>query len=138
MVGVLVAVLAGCNRAVVGPPAIVIDRTACARCGMLVSEVRYAAAAEIDGAPRIFDDIGCLLHDLQASTRPPGRLWFHDAVTGEWIDTPPAFIRATSIRTPMGGGILAFSSIEAARAAAAERRASLIASTDALLTEVRP
>jgi copper chaperone NosL len=127
---------AACASASAGPPEIVIDRTACAQCGMLISERRYAAASRSGREEaRVFDDIGCLLNDVRGSAHRPELLWFNDAETGQWIlpAAAPAFIRASSIRTPMGGGTLAFGTLDAARRAAARGGAALIPSTAILL-----
>lgn len=128
--------LAACASATAGPPEIVIDRTACARCGMLISERRYAAASRSGrDEARVFDDIGCLLDDVHGSAYRPEFFWFNDAETGEWIPSTaaPAFIRASSIRTPMSGGTLAFGTLDAARRAAARAEATVIPSTAVLL-----
>jgi len=102
---------AGCSAKADGPPAIQVDRTACAHCTMLVSDERYAAAYETAaGESRVFDDIGCLLeavrHEPQAETL---RFWFHDALTSQWIRGEEAvFVKSDRIKTPMGGGIVAY------------------------------
>jgi hypothetical protein len=134
MAGALVMILAGCAGAPDRPPAIVIDRTACARCGMLVSEARFAAASRTGAeAARIFDDIGCLVADQRESKRPADRFWFHDAGSGEWIAGPPSFIQSTSIRTPMGGGILAFGGLDDAKQAARRQHDAVITSLSDLI-----
>jgi copper chaperone NosL len=80
---------------------------------MLVSDLAYAAAFRTaEGEERIFDDIGCMLRELPASGP---RVWVHDFDTSSWIDGEKAFfLRSGSLETPMGGGIVAFSSREAA------------------------
>lgn len=104
-------VTAGCSAKADGPPAIQVDRTACVHCTMLVSDERFAAAYETAaGESRVFDDIGCLLdavrHEPQAETL---RFWFHDAHTSEWIRGAEAvFVKSDRIKTPMGGGIVAY------------------------------
>ena len=104
-------VTAGCSAKADGPPAIQVDRTACVHCTMLVSDERFAAAYETAaGESRVFDDIGCLLeaarHEPQAETL---RFWFHDALTSQWIRGEEAvFVKSDRIKTPMGGGILAY------------------------------
>lgn len=135
---VAMAVGLGCGAAADGPPRIEEDRTACAHCGMLVSERLFAAAYRAPGQePRVFDDIAC----LRAAARREGDLraptyWFHDAESREWIDGRRAtFIHAADLKTPMSGGMIAF-----ADAGAAARRASalggrVIASLDAVLAE---
>src|SRR5688572_11058976 len=102
---------AGCSAKADSPPAIQVDRTACAHCTMLVSDERYAAAYETAaGESRVFDDIGCLLeavrHEPQAEAL---RFWFHDALTSQWIRGDEAvFVKSDRIKTPMGGGIGAY------------------------------
>ena len=111
--------MAACAARADAPPEIVVDRTACAHCGMLVSERIYAAASQASGAEaQVFDDVACLLAARAADGR---RVWVHDAGTGEWIDGAAAvFVAAPSIRSPMGGGVLAFAArADADRAAAA-------------------
>jgi copper chaperone NosL len=105
--------LASCGSAASGPPSIVLDETPCAHCGMLVSDLAFAAAYRIeDGDARVFDEIGCLLRELPSSG---ARVFVHDYQTSEWLDGDAAFfVRSESIQTPMGGGIVAFSSREAA------------------------
>ena len=52
---------AACGVRAEGPPPIVVDRTPCSHCGMLISEPLYAAAYQAPGTDaRVFDDIGCL------------------------------------------------------------------------------
>ena len=112
-----------------GPPSIVLDRTACSHCGMLISEPRYAAAYRVQGSPaRVFDDIGCLRTALQADgAQGTVRMWFHDASGGEWIDGAEAvLVSAPAIRTPMGGGTIAFMDRAEALAAAAQHRGRIV------------
>ena len=102
---------AGCSAKADGPPAIQVDRTACAHCTMLVSDERFAAAYETAaGEARVFDDIGCLLDAARKEASADTlRFWFHDALTGEWIRGDEAiFVRSDRVKTPMGGGILAY------------------------------
>ena len=107
----LLSLTAGCSAKADGPPAIQVDRTACAHCTMLVSDERFAAAYETAGGePRVFDDIGCLLDAVRKEASADAlRFWFHDALTGEWIRGDEAvFVRSDRVKTPMGGGILAY------------------------------
>lgn len=136
--GTLLAVAAGlaCGVRADGPPRIEEDRTACAHCGMLVSERVFAAAYRAPGQPaRVFDDIGCL-RSAAAGERDPAALtfWFHDAVTREWIAGERAsFVHAASLKTPMAGGMLAYDGVEAAGRGAAEHRGRVIRSIAELL-----
>ncbi len=105
--------LSDCGSTKSGPPSIVLDETPCAHCGMLVSDLAYAAAYRTeDGDDRVFDEIGCLLRELPSSG---ARVFVHDYETSEWLDGEAAFyVRSELIQTPMGGGIVAFSSRERA------------------------
>ena len=134
----LAAVIAtpACSAGPEGPPAIEIDRTVCSHCGMLISEPLYAAAYQApDRTPRVFDDIGCL---LAAARAEEGRLtfWFHDADDGGWIaGEPGGFVSSPEIRSPMGGGVLAYRQRSDAERAAMRHRGRLIASTAALIAK---
>ena len=101
-----------CGSAASGPPPIVLDQTPCAHCRMLVSDLAFAAAYRTEeGDARVFDEIGCLLQELPSGAR----VFVHDFETSEWLEGEAAFyVRSDSIQTPMGGGIVAFSSREAA------------------------
>ena len=133
-----------------GPPDIQVDRTACSHCGMLVSEPAYAAAYRAPGLdPRVFDDIGCLLEAAGRESHVDAlRFWFQDAASpqdgpraatgrprGEnWIDGRDAvFVSSPALRTPMGGGLIAYRDRAAAREGAARHRGSVIDSLDDLL-----
>jgi copper chaperone NosL len=144
-----------CGVRAYGPPEILVDRTACSHCGMLVSEPAYAAAYRAPGAdPRAFDDIGCLLEAAQKEPDASSlRFWFQDGTSllrtsphgdplaaagrprGEnWIDGRDAvFVSSPALRTPMGGGLIAYRDRAAAREGAARHRGSVIDSLDDLL-----
>ena len=134
-VAAALAAAAACGARGDGPPAIEVDRTPCAHCGMLISEPSYAAAYQTTaGDSRVFDDIKCLLDAARRET-DPGRLrfWFHDAATGAWIDRGEAvFVTSPTLRTPMGGGVVAYRDPAAAQKAAADHGGSVIGSFDAL------
>jgi copper chaperone NosL len=104
-------VLAGaCAGRAAVPPAIVMDRSACSRCGMLISEKAYAAAIRFpDGHDQLFDDIGCLVAAVREKPAAGSQYWFHDGVSGDWItDVAPVFAVSSLLRTPMAGGIVAY------------------------------
>ncbi len=139
---VLLAICAGawpgCSAAGDGPPHIEEDRSACAHCGMLVSERIYAAASRAPGAaPRVFDDIAC----LRAAVRAEGRrdrftFWFHDAGTRAWIDgNRAAFIQSGALKTPMSGGMLAYADAREAARHASEIGGRVIGGLDDMLAE---
>jgi copper chaperone NosL len=155
---VLLALMLGssvaCGGHAGGPPDIQVDRTACSHCGMLVSEPVYAAAYKAPSSdPRVFDDIRCLLEAARTEPRAEQlRFWFHDAAAGEvapqggpvaargrpggqsWIEGSEArFVASPALRTPMGGGLIAYRDRTAAREGAARHNGRVIESLDELL-----
>lgn len=118
---------AACSAKAAGPPEIVPDTTACSHCGMLVSELIYAAAYQAHGEePRVFDDIGCLLQAIRRETSTPLDIWVQDAVGAGWLDADKAtFVASPQIRTPMSGGLLAYSDAVAAQRAATAHRGDM-------------
>jgi copper chaperone NosL len=126
-----------CAARSLGPPEIVLDRSVCSQCGMLISERIYAAALRAsDGHEQVFDDIGCLLAVLGTSSETDARAWFHDGVSGAWIDGPaPVFVTSPMLRTPMAGGVIAFADRAAAERAAATLHATVVDSLKALVAQ---
>lgn len=127
---------AACGATAEGPPHLEVDRTPCAHCGMLISEPIYAAAYRTPRSePRVFDDIGCLLKAAAEEPRADAlRFWFHDAATAVWIDgTDAVFVSSTNLRTPMGGGLVAYRDPAAAREAAAHQQGRVLPSLKDLL-----
>jgi copper chaperone NosL len=131
-------VSAGCARSGNGPPAIDIDRTACAHCGMLISEPAYAAAYRVPSAnSRVFDDIRCLLEAVKRESAPTVRFWFHDAASAVWIDgTDAVFVASSRLRTPMGGSVIAFRDAGAAQRYADQHEGQVMRSLEALLNRM--
>jgi hypothetical protein len=88
-----------------GPLPVPLDRVACARCGMLVGDARFAGQIHTQGGEVLFyDDPGCLpLHaeerrdDLRAH-------WFHAQDGERWIPGDEAAF-AQGEATPMGYGL---------------------------------
>lgn len=117
-----------------GPPEIVVDRTACSHCTMLISEPRYAAAYQAPGGEaQVFDDIVCLLEAARAEGAGDRRFWFHDGNDGQWIDGDTAvFVASPEFRTPMGGGIIAYRDRATAETAAGTYRGEVIGPLPAL------
>jgi len=130
--GLALLVTAGCAAHADGPPEIVLDRDACSRCGMLISEARHAAAFRTpDGAVRVFDDIGCLRG--AAAATPDLTVWVHDGSDGSWMNAGEAtFVVSSDIRTPMAGGVLAFRRAADADQAAARYHGRIVRSAELL------
>ena len=103
---------------------------------MLISEPLYAAAYRAEGAEaRVFDDIGCLRQAARAESSPL-TYWFHDAEDRAWIDgTATVFVASPEIRTPMGGGLIAYRDRAAAERAAGARRGRVINSVADMLSD---
>jgi copper chaperone NosL len=137
----LLALVAGCTAGPAGPPEIVVDRTACHRCSMLVSEPAFAAAALPAGATaaRVFDDAACLF--AWAAEEPGGgeaRVWFQDTLGGGWLEAADAVLAVVpGGLTPMGSGVVAFRDGAEARRFA-EMRGGEVASLAALRTRFAP
>lgn len=136
VLGAVMLVATACGVKAGGPPEIEVDRTACSHCGMLISEPLYAAAYRAPGAAaRVFDDIGCLRDAARAET-PGLRFWFHDADDRAWIEGAEAvFVAASEIRTPMGGGLIAYRDPAAAERSAVKHHGRIIRSISDLLTK---
>jgi hypothetical protein len=101
----------GCgNHVPPGPPIIHYGQDACAGCGMIISDERFASALVIsttDAPALLFDDIGCMLryeHDQPALSV---QRFFHDAETRKWIDESHAALHKSGRNTPMGSGLIA-------------------------------
>lgn len=126
-----------CGATATGPPEIVVDRTTCSHCGMLVSEPVYAAAFKVSGdEPRVVDDIGCLLDALRRHAAPPTDVWVQDATGGGWLDPGAAtFVASPRIRTPMNGGVLAYADAAAAERAATAHGGAMVRSFEALMAQ---
>ncbi|HEX6323170.1 MAG TPA: nitrous oxide reductase accessory protein NosL [Vicinamibacterales bacterium] len=135
----LLALAAGiaCSARADGPPHLEEDRTACAHCGMLVSERMFAAGYRTAaGEAKVFDDIGCLLAAARAEAGADTQYWFHDAPSRAWIEGRRAvFVHAPGLKTPMAGGLTAYADEAAAREAAAAHGGRVVGSLDRLLEE---
>ena len=133
---VVAALAAGCAANAADAPEIVIDRSACSHCGMLISERVHAAAYRVPGRDaRVFDDIGCLVAAARKDGAGAARFWFHDAVDSTLIAGDAAvFVASPHIRTPMGGGILAYRDRSTASSAAGIHRGELVLSVASLTT----
>lgn len=126
-VGFVLVMLIGmsCGRTdPLGPPSIVLDQSACAECGMIVSDERYACASIVQDESRgpvalVFDDINCLVgHEVNTRERPEVLArWVHDHGTLGWVAADQAhFVWAKELNTPMMSHIAAFADADAADA----------------------
>jgi copper chaperone NosL len=111
--------VSGCGEgAESGPPAILYGADLCDHCRMVISEERHAAGARLGLADYRFDDPGCLVEFL-GSEESAGLsvAWVHDE-RAQWLRVEEAwFVEDPNRGTPMGSGLMAFRSEEAARVA---------------------
>lgn len=118
--------LAGCSGARPGqPPEISFGRSECARCGMIISDDRFAGGYVSDAGESVaYDDLGELLAELEASPALRARAWVRDFAGAGWLRLESAHaLRVPDFPTPMGTGWVAFASREAAEAFAKSRSA---------------
>jgi copper chaperone NosL len=120
--------LAACTS---GPRPVQLGAEECAHCRMVISDGRYAAQLmTAKGRSYSFDDVACMVAFVNdaapngaAAGEPAARgHWVADFdAPGEWIPVEQAvFVRSDALRTPMGGGLSAHATVEAASALQAE------------------
>ncbi|MBI4423598.1 MAG: nitrous oxide reductase accessory protein NosL [Elusimicrobia bacterium] len=103
--------LLGCATPKPGqPPDIAFGRQECARCGMIVSEERFAAGyVADDGEAMAFDDLGELLAAVEERPELRDRAWARDLHGSGWLRLADArLVRVAGLTTPMGTGWVAF------------------------------
>jgi copper chaperone NosL len=126
----LLLAVAGCKQAinVEEAPEIVIGQDVCDRCGMLISEEKYAAAYwTTDGEARRFDDIGGMFAHYQDTGEDVATFWVHDFLTGDWIRGEDAtYVLDPGLTTPMGFGIAACADDAQAVALAAGQAGAIV------------
>jgi copper chaperone NosL len=108
----------------------------CSQCRMAISEKRCAVAfIDEEGAALKFDDLACMASYLQAR-RDRSRITAYFVADYEgngWIKAEEAFfVRSQQIRTPMGGGVVAFKDRARAEAAAAKYQGEVLRFTQVL------
>ena len=111
--------LAACAGTASGPPTVHWGTDECSHCHMIVSEERFAAVARsTSGEEARFDDLGCLRRWLAGRDVSEWQLWAHDAGGAGWLAATEAwYTQAPGVSTPMGSGLRAWASREAADAA---------------------
>ncbi|MBI4376559.1 MAG: hypothetical protein HY549_08930 [Elusimicrobia bacterium] len=101
-----------------GPPEIEFGRQECARCGMIVSEDRFAAGyVSQSGESVAYDDLGEMLAALKERPELRAQAWARDLNGGGWLRLDQAhLLQVPGLATPMGTGWVAFLSPEDAEA----------------------
>ncbi|MCC6673917.1 MAG: nitrous oxide reductase accessory protein NosL [Thermomicrobiales bacterium] len=92
------------------PPSIKLGRDACQRCGMIISEERFASGIVDDkGKALKFDDTGEMVATVQEEGLNGRRVWVHGYPSVEWMDATTAWYVVTmDLPTPMGSGVFPF------------------------------
>jgi len=105
-----------CAAAPSGPPAIRYGASACAECRMIVNEARFAVTAKTaTGDPAAFDSTECLVRYLQRGGPPLAQIWVHDYDAERWLAAAEAwYVASPELATPMGQGLVATASADAA------------------------
>lgn len=118
--------LAGCGRAPteITAPKVHFGQDVCAKCGMIISDERFAGAIGLRRNGRIehmlFDDVGEML-EFTPGDYEEVRWFATDSVTRKWLDAETAvFLHSDDLKTPMGTGVGAYSTRDAAIAAQQE------------------
>ncbi len=105
-------IFSACARSGSDLPAIHYGRDACARCGMIIGEERFAAGyVGADGETVAFDDLGEFLTAVSKDPALVAKSHVHDAQDGRWLRASQAvFVKLSGLATPMGSGYAAFGS----------------------------
>lgn len=121
-------VAAACGSGAESPPDLSLGRDVCDRCGMIISEARFAAAYWVGDENWLFDDIGgMLVFADMAGDIDRMSAWVHDYDSEEWINAEDAFyVMESSIQTPMDFGVAAFADRSRADSFAAEHSTSAV------------
>lgn len=105
-------IFSACARSGSDLPAIHYGRDACARCGMIIGEERFASGyIGANGETVAFDDLGEFLAAVSKDPTLAAKSYVHDAQDGRWLRASQAvFVKLPGLTTPMGSGYAAFSS----------------------------
>ncbi len=121
--GLLILLLVDCGKSELKPVDL-LPEDMCATCKMAISQKGFAA--EILDSEQMavkFDDIGCLVRfTSKRDQKDKVSAWFvMDYVSKTWVDAKEAwYVRNSSIRTPMGSGIVAYREKSQAESAAVQ------------------
>lgn len=124
LAGLMMAlVLAACGDEVKAsdPPELTLGESTCSRCGMIISDERFASGMTFeDQDALLYDDLGEMIEIIRTEDPHPDYIWVHDYDSREWIDATTAwYVDSAEIMAPMGSGLAAFANQAAAEAFAA-------------------
>jgi copper chaperone NosL len=117
----------------IAPEAVNVGSDECAHCRMAISEPKYSAQLLTrTGLAHKFDSIECLAAFMQGANAPAADMlhsvWvadFNSPTT--WVRASEAiYVQGSGIPSPMGGGLAAHSSFDAARAHAESAGATIV------------
>src|SRR6185503_9069682 len=81
----ILTIAEGCRSVDEKLPEVVVDRSECAKCRMLISDARFAGLIKTDNY-LMFDDIGCMLAYKQKNTSQTiSASWVRDYASNTWI-----------------------------------------------------
>ena len=132
------AILPGAEK-LSGDPRIAYGKEACDRCGMIISDPRFAGARrDGDSKERHYDDIGCMVIDSRELQAAANVTYFvNDFQNDGWLDaTTAVYVTAPHIKSPMSYQLGAFPTETAARAFA-ERFSGTDATWDGLRADLK-
>lgn len=97
------------------PPEIVYGEDVCSRCGMIISDTRFAAALVVEKGSNdyehlLFDDPGEMFAFAaeEGEATKIARWYVHDYNSREWLDGTSAwFVLSAGVQSPMGFGVAA-------------------------------
>ncbi len=106
------------------PPSIKLGRDACDRCGMIISEERFASGiVDEKGNAETFDDPGEMVATIQEEGLNGRTAWVHGYPSMKWIHAEDAvYVVAKEAQTPMGTGVVPFDTNDDATAFATEKK----------------
>jgi copper chaperone NosL len=122
-----------------GPVPIAHGRDACARCRMHIGEPGFAGEMrDVKGELTKYDDVGCLLIAMWKKHREVPGIWVEAHDSHRMVPLLRAsLVVDSSVRTPMGYGIIAFEEPSRAADFAAKNRGTVRTLEDVLKDEER-
>ncbi len=125
----IVALLTACQQSRIEPVDIA-DGDMCSHCRMAISERRFAVEFwNKDSVLLKFDDAGCMLNYIRKQNLRADVLaaFVIDYEARRWLKAETAFyVQSAGIKSPMGGGIIAFGDKARAEAAANQYQGTLL------------
>lgn len=126
LIVILILLFAGCTNE--EPRSIVYGEDTCAHCRMLISDKRFGSELVTDhGKVLTFDSIECLVDYTSTSPVSTRSLWVTDFDSFTLINVESgAFVKSDKLKSPMGGGLAAFTTVERAKKFAEESEGKVL------------